>query len=83
MEYQKIINVPVNKANQPYKFRIKSWIEINDQSRGTYNGNSDMRFKIKMLKSSLCDYSDANILVKARPTITGAGHDVAARQADE
>ena len=35
-----------------------------------------------MLKSSLCDYSDAEILVKRRITITGAGADAAARQAD-
>ena len=36
-----------------------------------------------MLKSSLCDYSDAYILVKGRITITMAGDDVAARQSDE
>ena len=35
-----------------------------------------------MLKSSLCDYSDAYILVKGTITITGAGDDAAARQAD-
>ena len=36
-----------------------------------------------MLKSSLCDYSDAYILVKGTITIAGAGDDAAARQADE
>ena len=36
-----------------------------------------------MLKSSLCDYSDAYILVKGKITITGAGDNAAARQADE
>ena len=36
-----------------------------------------------MLKSSLCDYSDAYILVKGKITITGAGADAAARKADE
>ena len=35
-----------------------------------------------MLKSSLCDYNDAYILVKGKITITGAGDDAAARQAD-
>ena len=72
-----------NASNQPSKFRTKNWIEINDQSRGTYNTNSDIRFKTTMLKSSLCDYSDAYILVKGRITITGAGDTVANRQADE
>ena len=36
-----------------------------------------------MLKCSLCDYSDAYILVKGRITITGAGPDAAAIEADE
>ena len=49
----------------------------------TYNTNSDIRLKTTMLKSSLCDYIDAYILVKERVTITGAGNDAAARQADE
>ena len=37
MEYQKVINFPDNKPNQLSKFRTKSWIEINDDSRETYN----------------------------------------------
>ena len=48
-----------------------------------YNTNSDIRFKNTMLKSSLCDYSDAYILVKGTITITGARANAAARQADE
>ena len=79
----KMINLLENSSNQPCKFRTKCWIEINDQSRGVYNTNSDIRFKTTMLKSSLCDYSDGYILVKGRITITEAGDDAAARQADE
>ena len=82
MEYQKI-NLIDDASNQPSKFRTKNWVEINDESRGTYNVNSQIKFKTTMLKSSLCDYGDAYILVKKRITITGAGADVAARQADE
>ena len=59
MEYQKIINLLDNTSNQLSKFRTKNWFEINDQSRGVYNTNSDIRFKTKVLKSSLCDYGDA------------------------
>ena len=60
------------------KLRTKKWIV----SRGVYNTNSDIRFKTTMLKSSLCDYSDAYILVKGRITITGAGYNATERQAD-
>ena len=41
MEYQEIINLLDNTSNQPSKFRTKNWIEINDQSRGVYNTNSE------------------------------------------
>ena len=83
MEYQKIENLIDDTSNQPSKFRTRSWVEINDESIGTYNVNSQIKFKTTMLKFSLCDYSDAYILVKGRITITGAGDNAAARQADE
>ena len=84
MEYQKIANLlDDNNSNQPSKFRTKNWVEINDESRGTYNVNSQIKFKTTMLKSSLCDYSDAYILVKGTITITGGGDDAAGRQEDE
>ena len=69
MEYQKTINLLENTPNQPSKFRTKSWVEVNDESRGTYNVNSQIKFKTSMLRSSLCDYSDAYILVSATITV--------------
>ena len=83
MEYQKIMDLLDNTPKRLSKFRTKNWIEINNQSRGVYNINSDIRFKTTMLKSTLCNYSDAYIFVKGRITITGEGADAAARQADE
>ena len=83
MEYQKIANLINHASNQPSKFRTKNWVEINDESRGAYNVNSQIKFKTAMLKYSLCDYSDAYIIVKGRITIAGAGDNAAARQADE
>ena len=83
MEYQKIANLIDDVSNQPSKFRTKNWVEISDESRGTYNVNSQIKFKTTMLKSSLCDYSDAYILIMGKIAITGRRADVAARQADE
>ena len=56
-------------SNQPSKFRTKNWVEMRDESRGTYNVNSQIEFKTKLLKSSLYDYSDADILVKGTNTV--------------
>ena len=60
-----------NTPNELSTFRMKNWIEINDDPSGTYNTNSQIKFKTSMLKSSLCDYSYAYILVKETMTITG------------
>ena len=55
---------------------------MNDESRGAYTSN-DIKFKTTMLRSNLCDYADAYILVKGTITITGAGNDDAAKRLDE
>ena len=82
MEYQKIANLLDSASNQPSRFRTRNWFEINDESRGTYISN-DIKFKTTMLRSNLCDYANAYILVKGTITITGAGNDDATKQADE
>ena len=64
MEYQKIANLLADASNKPSKFRTKNWVEINDDIRGAYSPNKQIRFKTAMLRSSLCNYSDAYILVK-------------------
>ena len=47
MKYQKIINLLDDTKNQPSKFRITNWFEINDESKGKYD-NSNIRFKTSM-----------------------------------
>ena len=49
MKYQKITNLSDNTPNQPTKFRTRYWVEINDVTRGTYNSNSEIKFKTSML----------------------------------
>ena len=84
MQYQTIGNsLDDASSNQPSKFKTKNWVEINDESRGTYNVNSQNKFKTTMLKSILCDYSGAYIHVNGKITITGEGSNEAARHADE
>ena len=58
MEYQKIINLLDNTRNRLSNFKTKDWVEINDEARGRYNTNSQIKFKPSMLKSNLYDYRD-------------------------
>ena len=84
MEYKKIANLIDDASNQPSKFRTKNWVEINDESRGTCNVNSQIKFKTTILKSSLYDYNDAYVLVKGAITVNfTAAADANANNADK
>ena len=72
MEYQKIMNLLDNTTNQPSKFRTKNWVEVNYDALGRYNINIQIKFKAAIINSSLCDYSDAYILVKGTISVAGA-----------
>ena len=81
---KKIINLLNNTPNQLYKFRTKNWIVISDLLKEVYITNCQSKFKFAMLKSSVCDYSDAYILSKGRITVIAKNNSyAAARQADE
>ena len=69
MEYRKTTNLIDDSSSQSSKFKTKNWFEINDESRGTHNVNSQIKFKTTMLKSSLCDFSDAYILATGTITV--------------
>ena len=69
MEYQKIANLLNDESSKPSKFRTKNWVEINDDVRCVYSPNKQIRFKTSMLRFSLCDYSDAYIIVKGNITV--------------
>ena len=74
MEYQKIANLLNHESNKPSKFRTKNWVEINNDIRGAYSPNKHIRFKTSMLRSSLCDHSDAYILVKGNITVNNTAN---------
>ena len=83
MEYQKIINLLDYTPNHPIKFRTKNCFEMNDDSHGSYNTNSQIKFETLVLRSSLCNYSDTYILVSETITITAAGNDDRTRRLEE
>ena len=56
-------------SNKPSKFKTRNWVEINDEARGANSHNIQIKFETSMLRSSLCDYSDAYIFVKGNITV--------------
>ena len=70
MEYQKITDLLGNIPDKVLRFITKKWIEVHDQSEEIYNTSKQIRFKTPMLKSDLCDYNDACIVVEGDITVT-------------
>ena len=72
MEFQKIVNfLDTTSDNKDLPtFVTKKWIEVYDQSEGNYNVNKEIRIKTSMLRSDLCDFSDAYIVVNGNITVT-------------
>ena len=75
METRKNVNLLGDTDNESLKFAMRKWYVINDQKNTDYgegNKNSTtVKFETKVIKSSLCDYSDAYILVTGNITATG------------
>ena len=74
MEYQKITNLLGTTPNEMPRFITKKWVEVHDQSSSAddrYKQNKQTRFKTSMLRSDLCDFSHAYIVVKGEVTVTG------------
>ena len=75
MEYDKINNLLLsedNESEQLSKFITGEYVRVNSLLN-TYNENKSIRFKTPMLRSNLCDYSDAYILVNGIITVTAPG----------
>ena len=75
MEYDKINNLLLSEDNESEKlskFVTREYVRVNSLSN-TYNENKSIRFKTPMLRSNLCDYSDAYIFVKGTITVTSPG----------
>ena len=75
MEYQMITNLLGNIPDKVPRFITKKWIKRHDLSGETYNTNKQIRFKTSMLRSDLCDFSDAYIVVKAIATVSADERD--------
>ena len=73
MECQKITNFLGTTIDEVPRFITKKWVQFHDQSGSAddrYKPNKQIRFKTSMLRSDLCDFSDAYIVVKGNITFT-------------
>ena len=61
----------LNSSENAYlKFATKKWYVIDSKSEGSYSHDDPIKFLTKSIESSLCDYSDAYILVIGNIAVT-------------
>ena len=65
--------MPDNIKSEPFKFRTRYWVAVNDNSQGTYEDSNKTKLKTSLIRKRLYDYGDAYIFVSGTVTITGAG----------
>ena len=73
MKFQKIANFLDTTSDDKDlpRFATKRWIEVCDQSEKNYSPNKEIRIKMSMLRSNLCNFSDAYIVVEGDITLEG------------
>ena len=71
METQKTVNLLNSSENEYSKFATKKWYVIDSETSGAYSENEPIKFLTRSIESSLCDYSDAYILVTGNITSGG------------
>ena len=77
MQTQKIVNLlycSVILFNENTKFATKKWYIIDSEANGNYSKDEEIKFLTRSIESSLCDYSDAYILVTGNITVTGGNN---------
>ena len=72
METQKIVNLLSGSDNENSKFASKKWYIIDSETKGNYSTDEEIKFLTRSIESSLCDYSDAYILVTGNITVAGS-----------
>ena len=70
MEYDKINNLLGSESENLSKCITRQYGKVNSLS-STYNKNKSIRFRTPMLRSDLCDYADAYILINGTITVAG------------
>ena len=79
MATRKIANLLNDPKNKSSKFATRKWYIINDQNNEQYGigdeNDSTIKFEAKVIKSNLCDYTDAYILVTGDIKVTGIAAD--------
>ena len=71
IEFQKIVNFLYTTSGDKDlpRFVTKIWTEVYNKSEGNYDVNEEIKIKTSMLRSNLCDFNDAYIVLEGTITV--------------
>ena len=72
METQKNVNLLNSSENEYSKFATKKCYIIDSETKGGYSHENLIKYLTSSMESSLCDYSDAYVLVTGNIAVAGA-----------
>ena len=72
MQTQKIVNLLNSSENEYSKFATKKWYLIDSETKGNCSHKNPIKFFTSSIESSLCDYSDAFVLVTGNINVVRA-----------
>ena len=78
METQQIVSLLNSSDNDNSEFATKKWYIIDSETKGNYLNDNEIKLLTSSLESSLCDYSDAYILVAGNINITSSNNNTKA-----
>ena len=76
METQKIVNLLNGSDTENSKFATVKWCVINDDSKGNYSPDHEIKFLTNSLESHFCNFSDAYILVTGNIAVAGGNANI-------
>ena len=76
METQKVVTLLSASDNENSKFVTKKWYIIDSETKGNYSTDEEIKFLTRSIESSLCDYSDAYILVTGNIALAGSDDNI-------
>ena len=71
MEMQNTVDFLNGFDNENSKFSTRKWYVFDSETKGIYSHENPIKFLTSSLESSLCDYSDAYVIVTGNITVTG------------
>ena len=76
MKAQKVINLLEESQENELEYQIRKFYIMNDQNNGQYQENTTIKYNTEVIKSLLCDYQNAFILLTCDMVVVNGDNNI-------